>query len=149
MDYRNKLAGVFLIVVGAGLFVICTSAINEPQSMGSPMDFGPFAIFTYWPVVLILDVVFLSLVLGGVKLLGFGLRTFGLIVLAAGIGILALGISNHVYGPPLDYDSTRSEPDKLPVPPELNTVVYLCAGLTILGGVWLTAFPPGRKNISR
>lgn len=132
--------GFVLIVVGAGLFVIFTGAINHAQSMGSPMDFAPLAIFTYWPVVLILDLVFLSLVLGGVKLAGFSRRILGLIVIVAGIGILSLGIWNHVNGPPVDYDSTRSESNKLPVPPELNVIVYFWAGLTILGGSLLTAF---------
>lgn len=136
------LGGSLLIVIGAGLFVLFTSAINKAQSMGSALDFAPLAIFTYWPVVLVLDVIFLSLILGGVKLAGFGWRNFGLIILVAGMGILSLGILHHVNGPPLDYDSTRSDSNKLPVPPELNIIVYFWAGLTVLGGVWLTAFPP-------
>src|SRR5262245_13416124 len=142
-----KVLGVLLIVIGASLFVLFTGAINEAQSMGSPMDFAPLAIFTYWPVVLVLDVVFLSLVLGGVKLAGFSWRIFGSIVFVAGLGILGLGILHHVTGPPLDYDSTRSDLNKLPVPFELNIIVYFWAGLTILGGFWLTAFPPRPQEI--
>ena len=132
--------GLLLIVVGAGLFVIFTSGINEAQSMGSPMDFAPLAIFTYWPVVLVLDVIFVSLVYAGVKLAGFGWRIFGLIILVAGLGILSLGISHHINGPPVDYDSTRPESNKIPVPPELNVVVYFWSGVTILGGLLLTTF---------
>jgi len=138
-------AGLILIVIGAGLFVIFTSAINEAESMGSSMDFVPFAVFTYWPVILVLDVIFLSLVLGGVKLAGFGWRIFGLIIIVAGIGVLTLGIWHHVTGPPMDYDSTRGELNKIPVSSELNVIVYLWAGLTILGGLWLTAFPAERR----
>jgi hypothetical protein len=139
--------GLVLIVVGAGLFVILTSRINYAHSMGSPMDFRPLAIFTYWPVVLILDLVFLSLIFGGVKLAGFSRKIFGLILLVAGIGILSLGIWNHVTGPPVDYDSDLPESNKMPVPFELNVIVYFWSGLTILGGLLLTLLPPGRREI--
>jgi hypothetical protein len=132
------IAGLVLIVIGAGLSVLFTAAINEPRSFGPPMNFSPFAIFTYWPVVFVLDVVFLSLVYGGVKLAGFGLRIFGLILIVAGISILILGIWNHVTGPPLDYDSTLPETNKMHVPFELNLIVYFWAGLTSLGGLLLT-----------
>ena len=133
-------AGLVLIVFGAGLFVILTSAINEPVSMGGPMNFGPFGILTYWPVALVLDAVFLSLVYGGVTLAGFGRRIFGLILILSGIGILSIGIWNHVTGPPLDYDSSLPETNKMPVPLELNLIVYFWAGITLLGGLLLTVF---------
>ena len=128
------MAGLVLIIVGAGLFVLFTSSINVPQSMGSPMETG--SPLQWWPVILVLDVIFLSLVYGGVKLAGFGWRVFGVIILVAGIGILSLGIWNHVTGPPLDYDSSRSDPNKVPVPSEMNVIVYFWAGLTILGGLF-------------
>jgi hypothetical protein len=134
------IAGLPLIVIGAGLFVILTSAINEPPSMGGPMNFGTFGIFAYWPVVLVLDVVFVSLVYGGVKVAGLGWRTFGIIIVVAGIGILSRGIWNHVTGPPLDYDSSLPETNKAYVPLELNLIVYFWAGVTILGGLLLTVF---------
>ena len=137
--------GLVLIGVGAGLFVIFTSSINYAHSMGSPMDFHPLAIFTYWPVVLLLDLVFLSLVFGGVKLAGFSRRIFGLILVVAGIGILSLGIWNHVTGPPVDYDSTLPEKTRMPVAPELNHIVYFWSSLTIMGGLLLTIF--GRRRI--
>jgi hypothetical protein len=89
-------------------------------------------------VVLVLDVVFLNLILGGVKLAGFGRRIFGLIIIVAGLCALSIGIWHHVTGPPLDYDSTRPESNELPVPPELNVIVYFWSGLTILGGLLLT-----------
>ena len=132
--------GLIFIVFGAGLFVILTSTINEPHSMGGPMDFAPLGIFSYWPVVLVLDVVFLSLVYGGVRVAGFGWRIFGLILLVAGIGILSIGIRNHVTGPPLDYDSSLPETNKMHVPLELNLIVYFWAGVTIVGGLLLSVF---------
>ena len=131
------IAGIVLIIIGAGLFMILTSAINEAQSMGGPMNLHPLAILGYWPGVLFLDAVFLSLVFGGVKLAGFSRRIFGLILILAGIGTLSLGIRNHINGPPLDYDSTRIEDNKMHVPSELNIIVYFWSGLTILGGVLL------------
>jgi len=134
------IAGLMLIVACAGLFVLFSAAINEPASFGSPMNFSPLAIFTYWPVVLVLDVVFMSLIYGGVKLAGFGWRIFGLIVIVAGIGILSLGIWNHLTGPPLDYDSSLPETNKMHVPFELNLIVYFWSGLTIIGGLLLTVF---------
>jgi len=109
--------------------------------MGGPMNFGFTDMFFYWPVVLFLDVVFVSLILGGVKLAGFGWRIFGLIILVAGLGILTLGIWHHVTGPPVDYDSSLPERTKLPVPPELNLIVYFWSGVTLLAGFWLTLFP--------
>ena len=134
------IAGLPLIVIGAGFFVILTTAINEPVSMGGPMNFGTFGPLAYWPVTLILNVIFVSLVYGGVKLAGFGWRIFGLIILAAGIGILSFGIENHVTGPPLDFDSSLPETNKAYVPIELNLIVYFWAGVTILGGLLLTVF---------
>src|SRR6185369_2815123 len=135
------LAGFLLIVIGASLFVIFTGGINEALSMGGPMNFGFTDMFFYWPVVLFLDVVFVSLILGGVKLAGFGWRIFGLIILVAGLAILTLGIWHHVTGPPVDYDSSLPERTKLPVPPELNLIVYFWSGVTLLAGFWLTVFP--------
>ena len=140
-------AGLVLIIVGASFFVIFTSAINEAQSMGSPMNLAPMAIFTYWPVVLVFDVIFLSLIIGGVKLAGFSRRIFGLILIVAGIGILSLGIWNHVTGPPEDYDSTLPETNKLPVPPELNVIVYFWSSLAIIGGLFLIIFTTMTRKI--
>jgi hypothetical protein len=132
--------GWVLIVVGAGLFVIFTSTINYAHAMGGPMNFHPLAQLTLWPVVLVLDLVFLSLVFGGVKLAGFSRRIFGLILVVAGIGILSLGIWNHVTGPSVDYDSTLPERTRMPVAPELNHIVYFWSSVTILGGLLLTIF---------
>jgi hypothetical protein len=89
--------------------------------------------------------VFLSLVLGGVTLAGFSRKILGLILTVAGIGILSFGIWNHATGPPVDYDSTLPETNKIPVPPELNVIVYFWASLTILGGLFLTAFAGPRE----
>jgi len=139
--------GLVLIVVGAGLFVIFTSAINQPRSMGSPMDLSPLAIFAYWPVVLVLDLIFLGLVLGGVKLAGFSRRILGLILLVAGIGILSLGIWNHVTGPPEDYNSDLPETNKMPVAFELNLIVYFWSALTLLAGLLLTILRPRTREI--
>jgi len=138
---------LLLIVIGAVLFVLFTGGINEAQSLGGPMNFGFTDIFSYWPVVLVLDVVFVSLVLGGVKLAGFGWRVFGLIILLAGLGVLTLGIRHHVTGPPVDYDSSLPERTRLAVPPELNLIVYFWSGVTLLAGLWLTAFPPKPEEI--
>ena len=70
-----------------------------------------------------------------VKLAGLGWRVFGLIVLLAGAAILSIGIWNHVYGPPLDKGTVND--DRFPVPSELNIVVYVVAGLCLLGGLIL------------
>jgi hypothetical protein len=136
-----KLAvGLVLIVVGAGLFVIFTSSINYAHPMGGPMNFHPLALLTLWPVVLVLDLVFVSLVFGGVKLAGFSRRIFGLILVVAGLGILSLGIWNHVTGPPVDYDSSLPERTRMAVKPELNHIVYFWSSVTILVGLLLTIF---------
>ena len=142
------LGGSLLILIGAGLFVLFTGGINEAQSMGGPMNIGFTDKFFYWPVVLVLDVVFVSLVLGGAKLAGFGWRILGLIILVAGLGTLALGIWHHVTGPPVDYDSSLPERTKLAVPPELNLIVYFWSGVTLLAGLWLTAFPPKPEELN-
>jgi hypothetical protein len=81
-----------------------------------------------------------SLVFGGVKLAGFSRRIFGLILVVAGLGILSLGIWNHVTGPPVDYDSSLPERTSLAVPPELNLIVYFWSSVTIVGGLLLTIF---------
>jgi hypothetical protein len=88
---------------------------------------------------MVLDLVFLSLVLGGVRLAGFGWSVFGWIVTLAGIGVVCLGIWNQIDGPPMDYDSTRSD-ERFPVTPAQHGIVYIWAGLTILGGLLVTAF---------
>ena len=129
------LGGLVLIVVGVGLFVLFTAAINKARSMGPPMNIAPFS---RWQVVLVLDLVFLSLVFGGVRLARFGWSVFGWIIVVTGIGVLGVGIWNHIDGPPIDYDSTRSD-NRMYVAPALNGIVYVWAGLTMLGGLFLAA----------
>lgn len=148
LRFLKVTAGLVLIVVGAGLFVIFTSAINQPQSMGSPMDLGPLVVFTYWPVVLVLDLVFLVLIHNGLKLAGFSGTVFGWILIVIGIGVLIFGIWNHVTGPPIDYDSTRSDPSRVPVPPELNGIVYVWAGVTMIGGLLLVVLTTRARRIN-
>jgi hypothetical protein len=69
-----------------------------------------------------------------------------LILVVTGVGILSLGIRNHVTGPSVDYDSSLPERTRLAVPPELNYIVYLWSGVTIVGGLLLTIF--GARNES-
>lgn len=129
------IAGLVLIIIGGGLFVLCTGSINVAHKIGGPMD-GIFSEFHWSIVIAVLDVVFLSLVVGGVKLAGLGWSVFGWIIIVAGLGVLCHGIWNHLDGPPVDYDSTRSD-DRMPVPPVVNAIVYIWAGLTILAGLLL------------
>jgi hypothetical protein len=131
------IAGLVLIMIAGGLFVIFTGSINVAEKMGGPPMAGVFTV-VYWCIVLVLDLVFLGLILGGVKLAGFSWSVFGWIIIVVGLGVMCLGIWNHLDGPPPDYDSTRSD-DRMPVPPVVNAVVYIWAGLTILGGLLLTA----------
>lgn len=128
--------GLVLVVVGAGLFVIFTGSINAAQLNGAPIGVGSFSDTEWCLIVLGVDLVFLSVAFGGVKLAGLGWRVFGLIVLLAGAAILSIGIWNHVYGPPLDKGPVND--DRFPVPSELNIVVYVLAGLCLLGGLLLT-----------
>src|SRR5215204_4327411 len=102
------ISGVVLIVLGAGLLVLLTGSINQAtRPSGAPMAMGnPFQ---WRSVILVLDLVFLSLVLGGVKLAGFRWSVFGWIIIVAGMGVLCLGIWNQIDGPPIDYDSSRSD----------------------------------------
>ena len=134
------IAGLILIIIGAGLFLMLTSSINVAGYYGSPMSFGFFSSYTqYFLVILVLDLLFLSLILGGVKLAGFGWTVFAWIIVVLGIGVLCLGIWNHIDGPPIDYDSSRSDERRMPVQPELNGAVYIWAGLTMLVGLLLVA----------
>jgi hypothetical protein len=130
-------AGLVLIVLGAGLVVLFTGSINQAKSMRPAMavDFTIQWCFA----VLVLDLIFMSLIFGGVKLAGFGRAVFGLIIIVAGIGILTMGIWNEFDGPPIDYDSTRSDDNRMPVEPELTGIVYIWSGVTVLGGLLLTA----------
>ncbi|HKY29597.1 MAG TPA: hypothetical protein VJM12_16785, partial [Pyrinomonadaceae bacterium] len=66
----------------------------------------------------------------------FSWTVFGWIIIVVGLGVLCHGIWNHLDGPPVDYDSTRSD-GRMPVPPEVNAIVYIWAGLTILAGLLL------------
>ena len=141
-------AGLVLIVVGVGLFVIITAEVNAAQSLGPAMDLGVSRIFTYWPVLLVLDVIFLSLVLGGVKLAGFRGTVFGWIVVVTGIGVLCLGLWHQVTGPPEDYDSDRSNPNEYPAPPAMHAIVYIWAGVTLLLGLLLVALTNWRNENS-
>jgi len=75
-----------------------------------------------------------------------GWRILGLILIVTGIGVLSIGIWNHVTGPPLDYDPLRSDPNKIPVPQIQNVIVYVWAGVTILGGLLLAVFATGRAK---
>src|SRR5215217_5372372 len=68
------MGGLVLIVLGAGLFVLFTGELNVARSNGSPMAMGYF--FQWWRVLLVLDLLFLSLILSGVKLAGFGWSVF-------------------------------------------------------------------------
>ena len=137
------IAGLVLIVIGGGLFVFVSTSINEARSMGGPMNMG--FLWELWPINLILDLIFLSLVLGGVKLAGFGWRVFGWIIVVIGIGVLCLGIWHHMDGPPIDYDSTRTD-NRMPVQPKLNGIVYLWGGVTILAGLLLTVLANRAKR---
>ena len=130
------MGGLVLIVLGAGLFVLFTGELNVAGSNGSIMNMGYF--FQWWPVLLVLDLIFLSLILGGVKLAGFRWGVFGWIIIVAGFGVLCLGIWNQIDGPPIDYDSTSTD-KRFPASPEQHAIVYIWAGVTILGGLLLTA----------
>lgn len=131
------MGGLVLIVLGAGLFVLFTGELNVARSNGSPMNMG--YLFEWWPVMLVLDLIFLSLILGGVKLAGFSWSVFGWIIIVIGIGVLCRGIWNQIDGPPIDYDSTSTD-ERFPASPEQHAIVYIWAGVTMLGGLLLTAF---------
>ena len=132
------IAGLVLIIIGGGLFVICTGSINVAKNIDGPMD-GFFSEFHLSIVIAVLDVVFLGLVLGGVKLAGFSWSVFGWLIIVVGLGVLGHGIWNHLDGPPVDYDSTRTD-NRMPAPPVVNAIVYIWAGLTILAGLLLVVF---------
>ena len=136
------IGGLVLIVLGGGLFVLFTGSINVAQNMGGPMV-GIFSDLHWCIVILVFDFVFLGFILGGVKLAGFSWSVFGWIIIVIGLGVLCHGIWNHLDGPPVDYDSTRSD-DRMPVPPAVNAIVYIWAGFTILAGLLLAALSSRR-----
>lgn len=132
------IAGLVLIIIGGGLFVLFTGSINVAEKMGGPPMAGVFSMYFWCIIVLVFDLVSLGLILGGAKLAGFSWSVFGWIIIVVGLGVLCLGIWNHLNGPPVDYDSTRSD-DRMPVPPAVNSIVYIWAGLTMLAGLLLAA----------
>jgi len=131
------LIGVVLIVFGAGLFVIFTGSINAATSNGPPIGIMAWDDAGWSIFVLALDLVFLSVIVCGVKLADLSWRVFGVIVLVAGAAILSMGIWNYVDGPLLDINSARND-DRFPVASELNILVYVLGGLCLLGGCMLT-----------
>lgn len=140
----RRLVGWSLILLGSALTMIFTSSFNVAESPGPPMAVGwipanPLAI-------LILELIFMCVILGGVKLCGFGWSVFGSIVIVAGVGSLCLGVWHQIDGPPLDYDSTSTD-TRMPLTPSQNGIVYLSAGLITLSGLLLTAIATrARRN---
>jgi len=98
------------------------------------MNFGGWFV----PLVILgFDLVFIGVALGGVKIAGLSWRVFGSILVVAGAAVLTLGIWHYMNGPPVDYDSERSD-DRFPAPVELNFVVYVVGGLCLSAGLLLT-----------
>jgi len=140
------IGGLILIVIGAGLFVIITSSINVARSMGPPMAIGFFSSYEQFVLfIFVLDLIFASLILGGVKLADFSWSVFGWLIIAAGMAVFCLGIWHQIDGPPLDYDSELSD-GRMPVKPALNGVVYICAGVAVLAGLLVATLTRAREN---
>lgn len=87
--------------------------------------------------ILILDLIFLGVVFGGVKLAGYGRRVFGLIVLVSGLAILTLGIWHQIDQPPIDLDSDHPD-ERFRAHPILHGIVFICGGVCLLAGLLLT-----------
>src|SRR5258705_7356435 len=129
-----RVLGICLSVIGLGLFVVFTSSINAAQSLGGPMNMSPSP-REWCYIVLTLDLVFLAIAIGGMKLASLSRSTVGLLAMAVGVSVLTICIWNHVDGPPVDIPvGPMNNHGRIPVSPEENTVVYVVAGLCLGGG---------------
>lgn len=137
----RRLVGLALVGFGGIFFVIFTSSLNAAERNGAPIGVGG-AINSV--IIVILDLVFLAIAVGGMKIAGLRRHTGGLIALAVGAAIAVVGVWNYVDGPPLDKIGSVSD-DRIPVSPELNVVVYVVAGLFLTAGLLLTLLGKSKK----
>lgn len=142
-DLRHKrlfarVAGICVSVIGLSLVVLFTSSINAAQSAGGPIGFMSPSPREWCYIVLALDLIFMAVAIGGIKLAGLRRSTVGLLAIAVGVSVLAFGIWNHVNGPPVDLPVGPIVNDgRMPVSSEENIVVYVMAGLCLAGGLLL------------
>ncbi|MGI8656020.1 MAG: hypothetical protein ACR2LC_12465 [Pyrinomonadaceae bacterium] len=139
----KRLLGSLILAIAAFLFIVFTASINAAQSMGGPMNMSPSPEEWFY-IVLVLDALFLLIAFGGIKLLGLGNRTIGVLSILIGIIILVIGAKNHVNAPLLDG---INDTNKMPVPPFLHYVVYSFVGACLMIGSWLIAKDFVRKSV--
>jgi len=130
------LGGVILAVVSF-LFVVFTASINEAPPMGGPMIISPGPLGWFYIVVAI-DVILLTFLWLGIKLLGFGRQAIGIWSLLVAVVILVLGVRNHIHTPPLDGINPTN---KMPIPDAMHFILYGVVGILLFAGLWLTAKP--------
>jgi hypothetical protein len=141
----KRLSGGLVLAIAAFLLIVFTASINVAQSMGGPMNMSPSPEEWFY-IVLVLDVLFLLVAFGGIKLLGLGNRIIGMLSILIGMIVLVLGAKNHVNAPLLEgFNDTN----KMPVPPFLHYVVYGFVGACLVSGSWLIAKDSAKKNIKQ
>ncbi len=128
----DKILGTCLLLVALFLFITFTGSINEPYSMGGPMNLMPVD-YERCAVVLVADVIWVLMAWGGAKLVAPDRRVSGRLVgwlfAVAGSLILMLAITNHINSPPLEG---YNDMDKFAVPFELHLLAYIIVGMCLI-----------------
>jgi hypothetical protein len=119
------------------LFIAFTASINEPQSMGGPMNLSPSSEVWFF-IVLVIDAILLAVTYGGIKLSRLSKRAAGVLSFLIGIVILVVGVRNQIRSPSPDG---INDTNLMPVPTFLHYAVYCLVGVFLLGGAWLMIVP--------
>ena len=125
--------GILILVPITLLLIILTGSMNNAPSMAGPMNMWPDPKEMY-VIVLVIDAVLLAVAYGVVKLCGINRRLVGVLLLLVAIGILPLGVQNHMHAPPLDG---INDTNRFPVPTFVHYAVYSFVLLFLLAAVWL------------
>ena len=128
-----KSFGILILVPVTFLLIVLTGLMNNAPNMDGPMNMWPDPKQMY-VIVLVINTVLLAVAYGVIKLCGINRRLVGILCLLVAIGILPLGVQNHMHTPPLDG---LNDTHRFPVPTYVHYAVYSFVLLFLLGGIWL------------
>jgi hypothetical protein len=129
-----SLLGILILIPVAFLLIVFTGFMNNAPNMSGPMNMWPPDPKAMYVIVLVINAVLLAVAYGVVKLCGINRRVVGVLCLLVAIGILPLGVQNHMHTPPLDG---INDTNRFPVPTYVHYAMYSFVLLFLLGGIWL------------